>query len=165
MEAQHIKPVIGTPEALLQEASGKPLKATVFDYQRPEVLEKAKTVVWLCRTDIVFSAVQVVKEGGETNLHAHTANDGIWMVLKGRAKFYGIDDAVLAELGPLQGIQIPRGFFYWFESASSEPLELLQIEAIDKSVERKRIDMTPKREGFRAHVNPALHIPRPDTVK
>ena len=153
METQSSRPVIGAPEALLQEVSGKPLKATVFNYQRPADLPKPKTVVWLCRSDIVFSAVQVIKAGGETNLHAHTANDGIWMVLKGRAKFYGINDALLAELGPLQGIQIPRGFYYWFESASSEPLELLQIEAIDKSVESKRLDMTPKREGFRAHVN------------
>ena len=153
MEIQRNKPVTGKPEALTQENSGKPLKATVFDYRTPTNFEKPKAVVRLCSSDIVFSNVQVVKTGGETNLHTHTANDGVWMVLKGRAKFYGIDNALLADLGPLQGIHIPRGFYYWFESSSSELLELLQVEAIDKSVEKRRLDVTPRKVGRSEHLS------------
>lgn len=153
MDTQRDKPVIGTPKALTQENSGKPLKATVFDYRTPTNFEKTKAVVRLCTSDIIFSNVQIVRAGGETNLHTHTANDGVWMVLKGRAKFYGIDNALLAELGPLQGIHIPRGFYYWFESASAEVLELLQVEAIDKNVEKKRIDATPHRAEKSEHLS------------
>lgn len=139
-------PATITPEALTQEFNGKTLKASVFGYQQPEKLEKGKGIVRLCRSDLVYSTVQVLQAGGENNLHAHPAQDGIWIVLKGRVKFYGKDDAVLAELGPLQGIHIPRGFYYWFESASPEMLEILQVEAIDKSVRNERLNATPQKD-------------------
>ena len=139
-------PATITPEALTQEFNGKALKASVFGYQQPEKLEKGKGIVRLCRSDLVYSTVQVLQAGGENNLHAHPAQDGIWIVLKGRVKFYGKDDAVLAELGPLQGIHIPRGFYYWFESASPEMLEILQVEAIDKSVKNERLNATPQKD-------------------
>jgi mannose-6-phosphate isomerase-like protein (cupin superfamily) len=139
-------PAAITPEALTQEFNGKTLKASVFGYQQPEKLEKGKGIVRLCRSDLVYSTVQVLQAGGENNLHAHPAQDGIWLVLKGRVKFYGKDDAVLAELGPLQGIHIPRGFYYWFESASPEMLEILQVEAIDKSVKNERLNATPQKD-------------------
>ena len=146
MTIQSNAPAAGAAEALTQEFNGKKISATPFGYQRPEKLEKGKGIVRLCRSDIVYSTVQVLKEGGENNLHAHTAQDGIWIVLKGRVKFYGKGDVVLAELGPLQGIHIPRGFYYWFESASPEMLEILQVEAIDKSVKNERLNMTPPKD-------------------
>lgn len=105
-----------------------------FKYDKPETLEKSRTVVWLARTDRLISDVQVLKEGGENTLHSHTHLDGFWFVLNGRAKFYGEGDTVLADLGKHEGVLIPRGCMYWFESASDEPLELLQIEASDKSI-------------------------------
>jgi mannose-6-phosphate isomerase-like protein (cupin superfamily) len=139
------KPAADSPEALVQRSGDKEFKATLFGYERPAELVKGKTMVNLCRSDIVYSRIQVLREGGENNLHAHSAQDGIWMVIKGSAKFYGKDDVLLAELGPMQGIHIPRGFYYWFESSGSEPLELLQVEAIDKTVEARRLDATPRK--------------------
>jgi len=146
MSTQSNTPVTGGKEALTQEFNGKPLTASVFGYQRPDNLVKGKGIVRLCRSDIVYSSVQVLQEGGENNMHAHPAQDGIWIVLKGCVKFYGKGDVVLAELGPLQGIHIPRGFYYWFESASPEMLEILQVEAIDKSVKNERLNMTPPKD-------------------
>ena len=146
MSTQGNTPVTCAKEALTQEFNGKPLTASVFGYQRPDNLVKGKGIVRLCRSDIVYSSVQVLQEGGENNMHAHPAQDGIWIVLKGRVKFYGKGDAVLAELGPLQGIHIPRGFYYWFESASPEMLEILQVEAIDKSVKNERLNITPPKD-------------------
>lgn len=106
------------------------LKATKFRYERPE-LAKPKTHVRLCRSDIMRAEVQVVREGGENNLHSHGGTDGFWMVLRGRVHFYGLGDEQIADLGPYEGIHIPRGFQYWFESASDEPLELLHISSVD----------------------------------
>lgn len=37
----------------------------------------------------------------------------------------------------MEGILIPRGFKYWFESAGEEALELLQFEAFAKSLDEK----------------------------
>jgi mannose-6-phosphate isomerase-like protein (cupin superfamily) len=60
------------------------------------------------------------------------------MVLKGRARFYGEGDELIAELGPHDGILLPRHFKYWFESASEETLELLQVEAADIAMAEDR---------------------------
>ena len=153
MDTQSKKPLVGAPEALTQNNSGKPLTATVFGYDAPTEMEKPRGVVRLCRSDLVYANMTLIKSGGENNLHAHTANDGVWFVVKGRVKFYGIDDVLLAELGPGQGIHIPRGFFYWFESSSPEMLELLQVEAIDKSVESRRLNAAPRKDGITQHLN------------
>ena len=105
-------------------------QARVFKYSKPESTTK-KTFVKLARTDRMLAYVQVLSSGGENNLHSHGHLDGFWMVLKGRARFYGEGDKLLADLGPHEGILVPRDFKYWFESASPEPLELLQVEAAD----------------------------------
>jgi mannose-6-phosphate isomerase-like protein (cupin superfamily) len=139
-------PVAGAAEALTQENDGKQVKATLFGYAAPTELQKDKAIVRLCRSDIIYSSVQVLKEGGENNLHAHSAQDGVWIVLKGRARFYGKDNVLLAELGPMQGVHIPRGFYYWFERAGTEVLELLQTEAIDKTIVNRRLDATPSKD-------------------
>lgn len=146
MSTQGNKPVAGAKETQVQDYNGKPLTATVFGYQKPATLEKGKGIVRLCRSDLCYATVQVLQSGGENNLHAHPAQDGIWIVLKGRVKFYGKDNAVLAELGPMEGIHIPRGYFYWFESASPEMLEILQMESIDKSVKNERLNATPQKD-------------------
>lgn len=124
--------------------------AQPFRYTTPEMPDGpmvGKFVVRLARTDRMLANVQVLKNGGETNLHTHHHLDGFWMVLKGRARFYGEGDAVIADLGEKEGILIPRHFKYWFESVGDEVLEILQVESADiampvgKPIERQ--DFTP----------------------
>jgi mannose-6-phosphate isomerase-like protein (cupin superfamily) len=112
-------------------------QARVFKYSPPDLTSK-KTMVRLARTDRMLAFVQVLREGGENNLHSHGHLDGFWMVLKGRARFYGEGDKLLADLGPHEGILLPRNFKYWFESSSDETLELLQVEAADISMPEDR---------------------------
>jgi mannose-6-phosphate isomerase-like protein (cupin superfamily) len=127
-------------------AGARTLEPTVFKYTTPQT-EKPKTIVRLCRSDLLYSSVQVLKEGGENNMHAHNAQNGFWFVLSGRVRFYGEGDKVLAELGPHEGIHIPRGFYYWFESCSPELLELLQVEAIDLTVKQNlRLNATQRQD-------------------
>ena len=133
------------------------LSAQVFSYAAPDLGEKRKKIVRLCRTDRMAAQVQVVGEGGENNLHSHDHQDGFRFVLKGRVRFYGEGDVVLGEFGPLQGILIPRTFDYWFESCSDDPLELLQLEAFDRPFgsEQEIIEDRVNHEALRASVNPA----------
>lgn len=127
-------------------AGERQLEPTVFKYTTPQT-EKPKTIVRLCRSDLLYSSVQVLKEGGENNLHAHNAQNGFWFVLSGKVRFYGEGDKVLAELGPREGIHIPRGFYYWFESTGDEVLELLQVEAIDLTVKQNlRLNATERQD-------------------
>ena len=106
--------------------------AQVIDYQRPVLKDgQPKAVKMLARTDRAFFAVQLVREGGENNLHSHAHVDGFWFVLSGRARFYTTGDELVKECGPLEGVLVPRGYPYWFESCGEEELEILQFEASD----------------------------------
>lgn len=137
------------PSAYGVEQPGEPgTEPVVFRYRTPD-LRRRKAVVPLAASDILFSAVQVIRTGGENNLHAHTAMDGFWFVLAGRARFYGEGDRLIAEIGRHEGVFIPRGVSYWFESVGEELVELLQVEAFAQNLENSRIDYTPKTEATR----------------
>jgi mannose-6-phosphate isomerase-like protein (cupin superfamily) len=120
----------------IEAICGRPERSTqfkVFRYRPPQELKRSRALIPLAKTDTLLSMVQVFKgAGGEQELHMHTAMDGFWFVLAGRARFYTEGDVLVAELGKHEGILIPAGAKYWFETADeNEPLELLQVESID----------------------------------
>jgi quercetin dioxygenase-like cupin family protein len=125
----------------------------VFKYKsRP--ITRPKEFDLLSQSDLIVAGVQTVGEGGETNLHSHPHIDGFWFVLRGRARFYTTGDEVVADLGPYEGIHIPRNFRYWFEGVGEDNLEILQVQASDRSVstvfgsERDRLDHAPPRQNM-----------------
>ncbi len=79
--------------------------------------------------DICVSTVQVFhQKGGGTNLHYHKNEDGYWLVLGGRAKFYNAEGETVADLGKYEGVFVPRFTRYRFESSDDrEPLEILRV--------------------------------------
>src|SRR5581483_6406587 len=90
--------------------------------------------------DIVMR-VQVVASGGETNLHAHGNQDAIWLVLQGKAVFYGEGDKVLANLKKNEAFFIEHGAPYWFESGDdSENLVILRMSAKVEGATEGRVD-------------------------
>ena len=117
-----------------------------FKYQKPSDMPGGKAIVQLAGSDIIRGRVQVVREGGENNLHSHRGMDGFWMVLAGRARFYGPGDVLIGEFGKYEGILIPRGEQYWFESASDdEELEILQMAGFEKGAKIERVDAEPQK--------------------
>jgi mannose-6-phosphate isomerase-like protein (cupin superfamily) len=116
-----------------------------FRHQTPE-FEGVKKTWQVCNSDLMKVQVQVVKSGGENNLHTHTGEDAFWYVISGAVKFYGEGDKVIGEYQKGEGILVPRGFKYWFESASNEQLEILRVTAKDQSVDNKRVDLSPQKD-------------------
>ena len=107
-----------------------------------------KALVRLAQSNIMFSAIQIIEDGGDNNLHSHAAMDGLWFVLTGRARFYGTtEDIIIAELGPHEGIFIPRDYPYWFEKIGEDQLQLLQVEAIDRTIKNLRTDYKEQKES------------------
>lgn len=103
-----------------------------FRYDKPGSDERgSKEIVLLCQKNTMRGAVHVIRKGGEEHLHSHSSIDGFWMVLSGRARFYGEGDVLIGEFTAMQGILVPRGTKYWFESAGDEDLELLQVLCFD----------------------------------
>ena len=118
-----------------------------FSYKTPEKMTRAKANTMLVKGNLVRAMVQVVREGGENNLHYHAKVDGFWFVLKGKARFYGPSDELLAECEPQEGIVIPQYARYWFEKAGDEDLEILLVQAFDEGgqSESGRTDSEPKK--------------------
>jgi mannose-6-phosphate isomerase-like protein (cupin superfamily) len=116
-----------------KEASHRAAEARVrtFAYERSPA-GRPKDIVPLVRTDLLKVAVQVVHEGGENNLHYHLHSDTTWFVLRGRVRFYGPGDELIAELGPEEGVVIPGGARYWFEKSGPDDLEIVQMVAYDR---------------------------------
>lgn len=130
-------------EARIEEAE-KDIK--IYRYKKPEGIASGKARIELGRGGNVRGVVQVVKDGGENNLHYHTDADSFWMVLKGRVKFYGVNDELLGEFGPHEGLITPAYTRYWFESSGDEELELLQVGAFGPGAKSSgRTDVSEQR--------------------
>jgi mannose-6-phosphate isomerase-like protein (cupin superfamily) len=122
-----------------------PQEAKEFRYQTPQ-FEGVKKTLQVCNSDLMKVQVQVVKDGGENNLHTHTGDDAFWYVINGAVKFYGEGDRLIGEYKKGEGILIPRGYKYWFESAAPEPLEILRVTAKDQNIENQRVDHSAKKQ-------------------
>jgi mannose-6-phosphate isomerase-like protein (cupin superfamily) len=139
-----------TPDEI-EMPSGSEKSMKVVKYSMPKEVA-SKLLVPLAHSDIMFCAVQVVREGGENNLHSHAAMDGLWFVLRGRVRFYGQGNEVIGEFGQHEGVFVPRDVPYWFESVGDEPLEILQAESIDRRLKHnRRTDYEPKKASATTH--------------
>ena len=102
-------------------------KAEVFSLKTP-LLSDGRTNRQLAATDLLKLRVKVYAEGGENGLHTHNDEDHAFVILQGQATFY--DEAAKATVvNRYEGIMIPRGAFYRFESTGTENLVLLRAGA------------------------------------
>ena len=120
-------------------------EAKEFRHQTPD-FEGVKKTWQVCNSDLMKVQVQVVQNGGENNLHTHTGEDAFWYVINGAVKFYGEGDKLIGEYKKGEGILVPRGYKYWFESASPEALEILRVTAKDQNIDNKRVDLSPQKQ-------------------
>src|SRR5215510_9863041 len=98
-ELKAMRPTPAELEPLHQRAEAM---VRSFSYVKPDGIASAKGTSFLGRGDFVRATVQIIKKnGGENNLHYHSNNDSFWMVLKGRARFYGPNDILIGEFGAM----------------------------------------------------------------
>jgi quercetin dioxygenase-like cupin family protein len=144
--------MIDAKRSMIAEPSSHPETPKPFQrYEvRPPLVETGKHNRRVAQTDILSIGVQSLgAKGGETNLHAHADQDATWLVMNGKVRFYTEGDQEVATLGQYEGLVIPRGTLYWFESASDEPLVIMRIAAKHPGVESGRVDRGERvsREG------------------
>ncbi len=95
---------------------------------RPRLLEAGNTEEPLAVGDHLWVKIKVYAKGGENKLHAHPHQDHSFIVLDGRARFHG-PRAEERELGRNDGILLPAGSYYWFETIGEDPLVILRLGA------------------------------------
>jgi mannose-6-phosphate isomerase-like protein (cupin superfamily) len=101
---------------------------TVFDL-KAQLLAQGRTMDLLAATDLLHAHIKVYAEGGENGLHTHDHEDHIFLVLTGEATFYTGVEEKQQVVGRYQGILLPKGAYYRFESTGSENLVLFRIGA------------------------------------
>ncbi len=143
----------GLKGAAKKEAFHRAAEQAIHDFKfaRPDIdfpSEKKKIHVRLAGTNSCRATVQVLSQGGENNLHYHPNMDLIYMVLKGRVRFYGPEDKLLGDYGEMEGLLLPENSRYWFESVGEEEAHLLQIAGFPKGVDKfQRIPLGPAKQG------------------
>lgn len=103
---------------------------------RPHFFQLAARLPVQGRTNQVFAATSLLNvvlktyaSGGENELHAHTNEDHLFVVLQGAATFYGPrgEERIVRRNG---GIVLPKGVLYRFIAHEEEPLVLLRVGAV-----------------------------------
>ncbi len=91
-----------------------------------QLLEQGRTDSVLAATDDLTIRLKIYASGGENELHAHPHEDHSFMILQGSARFFGPEGEEI-ELGPYQGIMLPKGNLYRFYATSDEPLVMIRV--------------------------------------
>ncbi len=74
--------------------------------------------------------MKVYFEGGENATHTHLAEDHLFFVLSGQATFHlGRDGEEVKVANRYEGVLLPRGAYYRFQSSGEENLVMLRVGA------------------------------------
>lgn len=100
-------------------------KPHTFTMETP-YLSEGRTDHKIAETDQLVLRMKVYAEGGENSLHAHKTEDHAFVVLEGQATFYDhVDEPTVVR--PYEGIMMPRGYYYRFESTGDRNLVILRV--------------------------------------
>lgn len=112
---------------------------------RAQMLEQGRTDTVLAACEGMIVRIKVYASGGENELHAHTTEDHVFMILQGSGRFFG-PNGEETDLGKLDGILLPRGSYYRFYATSEEPLVMIRVGAPGPKGQKAplRIDMNGK---------------------
>lgn len=95
---------------------------------RARLPSQGRTDTPIAATEDMTIVLKTYAADGENELHAHTNEDHVFVVLKGRANFYGPKDEKKS-IGVHEGVLLPRGSFYWFKADGDEPLVMIRISS------------------------------------
>jgi mannose-6-phosphate isomerase-like protein (cupin superfamily) len=113
-------------------------KTEVFNLRTP-YLKQGRTTDLRARTDLMTVMVKVYAEGGENAMHCHTEEDHAFIVVEGQATFrVGSEDNVKV-VNRWEGIMIPKGDYYRFESTGDQNLVLIRAGATPIGKKNERI--------------------------
>lgn len=130
----HTEETIGTGKGTMEReidamiASGKADKPQIFK-MGISLPQQGRAAALLGCTDRMWVNLKAYAEGGENVLHAHANEDHTFIILAGRATFYG-PKGEKTTLGRNEGILLPRGSLYYFHAEKGEPLVILRVGCV-----------------------------------
>jgi quercetin dioxygenase-like cupin family protein len=116
------------------------MDASTFKIKTP-CLTGGRSHTPLARTDSAVVGLNYYAPGRKNTLHTHPGEDHAFVVLDGEATFYDKSgNATVLKKG--EGIMLPEGWYYWFQSSGDKPLALLRFTAYKSDRPKvKRVDV------------------------
>jgi mannose-6-phosphate isomerase-like protein (cupin superfamily) len=102
--------------------------AEVYNLKTP-YLDQGRTTDVRARTDLMTVTMKVYAEGGENGMHNHPHEDHSFIVLEGEATFHIERDDNEKTVGRYEGIMLPKGVNYWFQSSGDVNLVMIRVGA------------------------------------
>jgi mannose-6-phosphate isomerase-like protein (cupin superfamily) len=103
------------------------MAAQTFTVKTPCITD-GRSHMPLARTDTLMSGLNYYAPGRKNKLHTHPGEDHMFVVLDGQATFFDREQTATV-LNKGDGILLPEGHFYQFESSGDTPLALLRFAA------------------------------------
>lgn len=104
-------------------------KLPCFFHLRAKLPKEGRTNQVLGATRYMNVVLKTYASGGENELHAHTNEDHVFVVMQGQAVFYG-PRGETREVAKNDCVLLPANAFYWFHAKEdAEPLVMLRIGA------------------------------------
>jgi quercetin dioxygenase-like cupin family protein len=136
-----------------------PVDAEFFSLTSP-LLAQGRFDNHVAGTDLLKLVVKVYAAGGENAMHQHPYEDHAFIVLQGQATFHINSDDNVRVVSKNEGVMLPRGVCYWFQSSAPENLVMIRAGAAEKwpadgrafpdgrpfagnSVENKEVEVIP----------------------
>jgi mannose-6-phosphate isomerase-like protein (cupin superfamily) len=113
-------------------------KAEVFNLRTP-YLKQGRTTDLRARTDLMTIMVKIYAEGGENALHCHTTEDHTFIVVEGQATFRIDTEDNVKVVNKWEGVMLPKGVYYRFESTGDENLVLIRAGATPVGMKNERL--------------------------
>jgi mannose-6-phosphate isomerase-like protein (cupin superfamily) len=113
-------------------------RAKVFNLRTP-YLKQGRTTDMRAKTDLMTVMVKVYAEGGENGMHCHTTEDHTFIVVEGQATFRVDNDDNVQVVNKWEGIMLPKGVYYRFESTGDENLVLIRAGATPIGMRNERL--------------------------
>jgi mannose-6-phosphate isomerase-like protein (cupin superfamily) len=104
-------------------------QATVFSLNNTPLLTKGRSDRAVARSEDMTNRIKVYAEGGENALHTHLYEDHVFLVLAGQATFYLGREERPQVVNKYEGVLLPKGAFYRFQSSGDENLVLFRSGA------------------------------------
>lgn len=103
-------------------------KVPSFFHIRARLPKQGRTNQVLAASSHMNVVLKTYASGGENELHAHSNEDHVFVVLQGSATFFG-PGGEERKVDRNDCVLLPAGAFYRFQSGDAEPLVLLRIGA------------------------------------
>ena len=131
-------------------------EAAVFAL-KAALLSEGRTDTMLARTDLLTTRIKVYAEGGENAMHTHVHEDHVFVVLAGQATFHLNHEGNAVVVNKHEGVLLPRGAFYRFQSSGDENLVLLRVGAAASGPAKERIG--PNGQPLAGKSDENKHVP------